>query len=73
MKKSTITFLIFSIFFSLTVIHGQNSLVVTSGTPILDGVVAPGEWTSTPLVTSADITLNAMADGQYVYISASRK
>ena len=43
----------------------QNTLTVTTGTPTLDGVVSPGEWTSTPLVTGAGVTLNAMADGNF--------
>ena len=56
-------------FFSF--IMAQNTLVVTPGTPALDGVVSQGEWTSSALVTQAGVTLNAMADGQYLYLSAS--
>jgi Ethylbenzene dehydrogenase/Secretion system C-terminal sorting domain len=57
--------------FLLSVSLSAQSLTVTSGTPLLDGVVSPGEWTSTPLSTGAGVTLNAMADGQYLYLSAS--
>jgi hypothetical protein len=49
----------------------QTTLVASSGTPTLDGVVSAGEWTSTPMVTLAGVTLNAMADGQYLYIAAT--
>ncbi|MFC2085402.1 ethylbenzene dehydrogenase-related protein [Bacteroidota bacterium] len=49
----------------------KTSLVVTPGTPNLDGIISPGEWTSSALVTTAGVELNAMADGQYLYISAS--
>ena len=57
--------------FLLSISISAQSLTVTSGTPVLDGVVSPGEWTSTPLVTGVGVTLNAMADGQYLYLSAS--
>jgi len=53
------------------VVLPQTTLTVTAGTPTLDGVVNPGEWTSTPLVTGAGVTLNAMADGNFLYVSAS--
>lgn len=49
----------------------QTNLVVTEGTPVLDGVASPGEWTSTPLVTTRGVTLNAMVDGDFLYLSAS--
>ena len=65
------TLLILLISFFYVPSFAQTSLTVTSGTPILDGVVSPGEWTSTPLVTAAGVTLNAMADGNYLYLSAS--
>jgi hypothetical protein len=55
----------------LAQIPAQVSLIVTPGAPTLDGVVSPGEWTSNPLVTQAGVTLNAMADGQFLYVSAS--
>jgi hypothetical protein len=62
--------LLFGIF---SFIMAQDTLVVTPGTPVLDGVISPGEWTSSALVTKApaNVTLNAMADGQYLYLSAS--
>jgi hypothetical protein len=49
----------------------QTTLVTATGTPTLDGEVSPGEWTSTPLVTAEGVSLNAMADGDYFYLSAS--
>ncbi len=49
----------------------NTTLVVQPGAPVLDGVVSAGEWASTPLVTARGVTLNAMADGDYLYIAAS--
>ncbi|MFT5142637.1 MAG: hypothetical protein ACI80V_001664 [Rhodothermales bacterium] len=46
-----------------------QSLVVGSGAATLDAVVDANEWTATPLVTLANVTLRAMADGQYLYIA----
>jgi hypothetical protein len=66
---TTILILLILFFFGLSL--SQTSLTVTEGTPTLDGVVSSGEWTSTPLVTAAGVTLNAMADGDYLYLSAS--
>jgi hypothetical protein len=52
--------------------RGQNTtLVVEPGTPVLDGVVSAGEWTSTPLVTTRGVTFHAMADGDFFYLAAS--
>ncbi|MBU2506587.1 MAG: T9SS type A sorting domain-containing protein [Bacteroidetes bacterium] len=69
MKNVFTVFLFSTLCFSL-VAFGQT-LNVTPGTSVLDGVVSPGEWTSAPLVTNVGVTLNAMADGQYLYVSAS--
>jgi hypothetical protein len=49
----------------------QTTLTATSGTPTLDGVIGPGEWTSSSLVTGTGVTLDAMADGQYLYVAAT--
>ncbi|MEZ4699058.1 MAG: ethylbenzene dehydrogenase-related protein [Rhodothermales bacterium] len=49
----------------------NTTLVVQPGAPVLDGVVSEGEWTSTPLVTARGVTLNAMADGEFLYVAAS--
>ena len=66
------TKVVFIIILFLGVVNAQTTLTVTSGTPILDGVISPGEWTSSALFTPViGVTLNAMADGQYLYISAS--
>ncbi|MGB5873782.1 MAG: ethylbenzene dehydrogenase-related protein [Bacteroidota bacterium] len=64
------TLLVLVVVFSLAG-FAQTTLTATPGTPTLDGVVSPGEWTSNPLVTQAGVTLNAMADGQFLYVSAS--
>lgn len=66
-KYSTI---IFILGFAST-LFAQTTLTVTQGTPVLDGVTSAGEWTSTPLVTPIGVTINAMADGQFLYLSAS--
>lgn len=54
-----------------TTVAQTTTLVVQPGAPTLDGVVTEGEWTSTPLVTARGVTLNAMADGTHLYLSAS--
>jgi hypothetical protein len=48
----------------------QTTLTVTQGSATLDGVISPGEYTSTPLVTSV-ATLYAMDDGEYFYLAAT--
>jgi len=60
--------LLFTLLFCLPI--SAQTLTVTQGNPTLDGVVSPGEYTSTPLVTTLGVTLNAMADGQFLYVSA---
>jgi hypothetical protein len=51
----------------------QTTLTVTQGSPAptLDGVITPGEYTSTPLVTQNDVTLYAMVEGYYFYLAAT--
>jgi hypothetical protein len=70
MRNFTASLVLLMLIFS-NLIFSQTTLTATTGTPILDGVVGPSEWTSTPLVTTAGVTLNAMADGRYLYLSAS--
>jgi len=71
MKHVANFFLPLILFLSISVM-AQTTLTVTSGTPTLDGVISPGEYTSTPLVTPIlGVTLNAMADGQFLYFAAS--
>ena len=48
----------------------QTTLTVTEGAATLDGVISPGEYTSTPLVTGI-ATLYAMNDGQNFYLAAT--
>ena len=69
MKNVTNFFFVLILFFNISVM-AQTTLTVTTGTPTLDGVVSPGEYTSTPLVTSLGVTLNAMADGEFLYLAA---
>ena len=47
-----------------------NTITVMPGTPLLDGVLTPGEWTARPVTTHAGVTLNAMADKNYLYVAA---
>ncbi|MFK7849125.1 MAG: ethylbenzene dehydrogenase-related protein [Rhodothermales bacterium] len=54
-----------------TDVSAQKTLFAQPGEPTMDGVISPGEWTSTPLITTRGVTLNAMADGDYLYLAAS--
>jgi hypothetical protein len=58
------------LFFSCWVVAGfaQTNLTVTTGTPTMDGVIDAGEWTSGTLTTQGGVTLQAMADGQSLYL-----
>jgi hypothetical protein len=67
MKK---LFLPFLILFVLQIVNAQTTISVGTGTPVLDGVLNSGEWNATSITTSLSVTLNAMADGQYLYMSA---
>ncbi len=49
----------------------QTVLTVQQGKPTLDGVISPGEWTSSSLTTTRGVTLWAMADGDSLYLAAS--
>ncbi len=68
MKK---IFLLFLILFAMQIVNAQTTISVGSGTPVLDGVLGSGEWNATSITTSTGVTLNAMADGQYLYMSAT--
>ena len=71
MKHVTNFFFLLIFLISISVM-AQTTLTVTQGTATLDGVTSPGEYTSTPLVTPVlGVTLNAMADGQFLYLAAS--
>lgn len=65
--------IIIALFFSFWLVAGfaQTTLTVTTGTPILDGVIDTGEWTSGTLTTQLGVTLRAMADGQFLYLGAT--
>lgn len=63
--------LFFFALFALQIINAQTTINVGTGTPVLDGVLSTNEWNSTSITTSTGVTLNAMADGQYLYMSAT--
>jgi hypothetical protein len=69
MKHVTNNVALFVLFFSISIL-AQTTLTVTQGTATLDGVISPGEYTSTPLVTSV-ATLYAMDDGVNFYLAAT--
>lgn len=47
------------------------SLTATRGTPVLDGVESPGEWTSGSIITSRNVTIKAMIDDENLYLLAT--
>ncbi len=51
--------------------QAQTAINATEGTPTLDGIVSPGEWTSNSIVTSRGVTLQAMIDGGNFYVLAT--
>ena len=67
MKK---LFFLFAVLFAFQMLNAQTTINVGAGTPTLDGVLSPGEWNATSNTTSTGVTLNAMADGQYLYMAA---
>ena len=70
MKNVTNYVVFFVLLFSISVL-AQTTLTVTDGAATLDGVISAGEYTSTPLVTTLGVTLNAMDDGYYFYLAAT--
>jgi len=72
MEHFTKIFILFVLLCALST-PAQTTLTVTQGTATLDGVISPGEYTSTPLVTQppANVTLYAMDDGQFLYLAAT--
>ena len=69
MKNVTNNVALFVLLFSFSVL-AQTTLTVTQGEAILDGVISPGEYTSTPIVTQNGVTLYAMDEGYYFYLAA---
>ena len=63
--------LLFFTLFALQIINAQTTINVGTGTPVLDGVLSTNEWNATSITTSTGVTLSAMADGQYLYMSAT--
>ena len=70
MKNATKIVASFVLLFTLS-ISAQTTLTVTQGTATIDGVISPGEYTSTPLVTQNGVTLYAMDEGYYFYLAAT--
>lgn len=70
MKTITTASLLFTLLFCFP-FFAQTTLTVTTGTATLDGVISPGEYTSTPLVTQNGVTLYAMDEGYYFYLAAT--
>lgn len=64
-------FTLLLLLFSLPVAQAQTSLVVQPGTPTLDGEISAGEWTSSTLVTARGVSIQAMADGDNLYLAAT--
>ncbi|MGB5847166.1 MAG: hypothetical protein WBH40_01695, partial [Ignavibacteriaceae bacterium] len=70
MKNVTNYVVLFVLLISFSVL-AQTTLTVTQGAATLDGVISASEYTSTPLVTTLGVTLNAMDDGYYFYLAAT--
>ena len=72
MKIATKIVALFVLIITLS-ISAQTTLTVTQGAATLDGVITPGEYTSTPLVTQppTNVTLYAMDDGENFYLAAT--
>ena len=68
MKRMLILLLFISMPFTLL---AQTSVAVTAGAPALDGVISDGEWTSNSITTTKGVTIKAMADGEFIYVSAT--
>jgi hypothetical protein len=49
----------------------QTTLTATPGTATLDGVEAPGEWTSNAVTTTRGLTIKAMMDAENLYVLAT--
>lgn len=67
MKK---LFILFLFLFTIQILDAQTTISVGTGTPVLNGVLSLGEWNPTSITTSLGVTINAMADGQYLYVAA---
>lgn len=54
-------------------VEGQTNTSLTAGlgTPVLDGIASPGEWTGDSVTTPRGITISAMIDEENVYVLAS--
>ncbi len=67
--KKLFTFIIF-VLFTGQFILAQTTINVGEGTAVLDGNISSGEWNNTAITTQLGVKLNAMADGQYLYVLA---
>jgi hypothetical protein len=51
--------------------QAQTVINATEGTPTLDGIVSPGEWTSNSVTTTRGVTLQSMIDDDNFYVLAT--
>jgi len=57
--------------FTFQIVNAQRTLNVTQCDPTRDGVISPGEYTSTALVTLIGVILYAMDGRLYFYLAAT--
>jgi hypothetical protein len=63
--------LMYSLAPTFTTVQAQTSITAAEGTPTLDGVESPGEWTSSSITTGRGLTLKAMIDSDRFYVLAT--
>ena len=51
--------------------QAQTAINATEGTPTLDGIVSPGEWTSNSVTTTRGVTIQSMIDDNNFYVLAT--
>ena len=76
MKKADTSFTVLGLVLILVYVlpvtaQAQTVINATEGTPTLDGIVSPGEWTSNSITTSRGVTLQAMIDSGNFYVLAT--
>jgi hypothetical protein len=54
-----------------TTAQAQTVINATEGTPTLDGIVSPGEWTSNSVTTTRGVTIQSMIDDDNFYVLAT--
>ena len=51
--------------------QAQTVINATEGSPTLDGIVSPGEWTSNSVTTTRGVTIQSMIDADNFYVLAT--